>query len=64
MKRIVSACLEQTCKFENAEDYKTYIASLDAKDLKYSIVSVEDIPEGVLAKMKLQYLKYDTGEYI
>lgn len=65
MKRIVSACLEQTSRFESERDFNEYIERLEKKYTKYKIISTEKQPDSsVLTKVKLQYLNYDTGDYL
>ena len=38
MKRIISACLEQTQRFESEISYQAYIESLERKRIKYKII--------------------------
>lgn len=65
MKRIISACLEQTNRFETAEEFAAFTASLDRKSIKYKIVGKEAHPDGsVIAKIKKQYNHYDVGSYL
>lgn len=64
MKRIQSACLEQTSRFESEADFSDYIAKLQVKGTKYKLLSSETAADAsVTTKMKLQYQNYETGEY-
>lgn len=65
MKRIISACLEQTNRFETAEEFAAYTASMNRKNVKYKVVESENQPDGsVIVKIKKQYNHYDTGSYL
>lgn len=65
MKRIISACLEQTNRFESEEEYSAFISSMNRKQIKYKITSKEAQPDGsVIAGIKRQYNHYDTGSYL
>jgi hypothetical protein len=65
MKRIISACLEQTVRFETAEEFAAFSSAMDRKEIKYKIIESADQPDGsVIAKLKKQYNHYDTGSYM
>ncbi len=65
MKRLQSACLEQTIRFDPEDEYYSYKARLDAKHVKYQIIDVYTQADGsILAKIKRQYNGYDCGDYI
>lgn len=65
MKRILTACLEQTIKFELYEEYTKYIADLEKKNTKYKVVDeVKQSDGSVIIKIKKQYNGYDCGEYL
>jgi len=78
MKRVISACLQQTIHFQLKDDIdkKTaaefvksevehYKRALDAKRTKYQIVDEKTMEDGsVIIKIKKQVNSYDTGEYI
>ena len=55
MKRVISACQEQTHQFETEKDYQDYIVSLDRKRVKYNTV---------LVKMIKSYSNYPVADYL
>lgn len=65
VKRIMSACLEQTNRFESMLDYEAYIANLNRKKVRYKIVEMNTVGNGnVIAQIKKQYNNYDVGNYL
>lgn len=65
MKRIICACLEQTNRFETAEEFSAYISVMERKNVKYKVIEKDDMPDGtVVAKIKKQYNHYDVGTYL
>ena len=65
MKRIISACLEQTQTFETEHDYDVYIRGLERKGSRYKIVSKEVQENGsVIAKVIREYNAYPIGNYL
>ena len=65
MKRIISACLEQTQLFETEHDFQVYIRGLEKKRCRYKIVSREEKPDGsVIAKVAREYNTYPVGDYL
>jgi hypothetical protein len=65
MKRIISACLEQTQKFETDADYQTYIKGLERKRIKYKIVDKQvESDNTVIVKVKRDYSNYPVGDYL
>jgi hypothetical protein len=65
MKRIISACLEQTQKFETDGDYQTYIKGLERKRIKYKIVDKQvESDNTVIVKVKRDYSNYPVGDYL
>ncbi len=71
MKRIISACLEQTIRFDTyndarpEEDVKKYLELLDRKRTRYQVVSQERQEDGaVILKLKKQYNSYRTDGYL
>lgn len=65
MKRVVSACLEQTNRFENESDYNLFLSGLERKKIKFKVVDVQTQPDNsVIVKIKKQYNDYDTGDYL
>ena len=78
MKRIQSACLEQTLHFQLKEDvdhslavsevqaeYEKYKNRLNKMKVRYEIVEERVQDDGsILLKIKKQYNGYDVGEYL
>lgn len=71
MKRITSACLSQTIKFEafTAEEvkaeYELYLKKMDAKNVRYVIDDYHEDGHGIInIKIRKQYNAYHTGEYL
>ncbi|MBU9727448.1 hypothetical protein [Diplocloster modestus] len=65
MKRIISACLEQTQKFESLEEFEAYQNSLDRKHIKYKIVDKQEQPgHSVSIKIIRSYNDYPVGNYM
>lgn len=77
MKRIKTACLEQTIHFQLKEDidhevavkmvqeeYEHYKKMLERKNTKYKIV--EEMPQAdgsLMIRIKKQYLHHEVGDY-
>lgn len=78
MKRIKSACLQQTLHFmlkedlrhEDAvrsvkEDLAAYRLQLERSRTRYQIDSEEEQPDGsIIVKIRKQYNSYDCGDYL
>lgn len=65
MKRIISACLEQTVRFETAEEFSAFTSAMNRKETKYKILENASQSDGsVIVKLKKQYNHYDTGSYM
>jgi dsRNA-specific ribonuclease len=65
MKRVISACLEQTQKFETESDYQTYIKGLERKHIKYKIVDKQARSDStVTVKIVRDYNDYPVGDYL
>ena len=65
MKRIESACLEQTILFEVKDEYETYKATLKRKHIKHEIYDEQTRSDGsVVIKIRRQYNSYDCSGYI
>lgn len=71
MRRITSACLEQTIRFDvmpGADpelELKYYLEQLKMRRTKFELVSKEVRSDGNLyIKIKKQYINYSTAEYI
>lgn len=71
MKRITSACLEQTIRFDTyndanpKDDLKRFLELMDRKNTKYQIVDQMENSDGsVIIKIKKQYNAYKTDGYI
>lgn len=77
MKRIKSACLEQTIHFmlkdgigsamakkEVQQEYEKYKIQLDHNRTKYKIIEEHSQPDGsIIIKIKKQYNNHNVGEY-
>ena len=71
MRRITSACLLQTIKFDTANDanpeqeLKIYLSKLDSKKTKYVIEEQKKEADGsVVLKIRRQYTAYKTYGYM
>ena len=78
MKRIQSACLEQTIRFAMKDEvpaaeaeamaqaeYRHYLAQLDRARTAYKVL--EELPQNdgsLIIRIKRQYNSYDVGEYL
>lgn len=57
MKRIISAYLEQTLKFETEENYQAYIHGLERKQTKFKIVDRQMQPDSTVIIKIIKNLK-------
>ncbi len=71
MKRITSACLEQTIRFDTyndanpQEDLKRFLELMDRKNTKYQVVEQNRMDDGsIIIRLKKQYNAYRTDGYI
>ena len=71
MKRITSACLSQTIRFEAftpqevKAEYDLYLKKLDAKNTKYVIDDFQDNSHGVITvKIRKEYNYHNRGESV
>lgn len=71
MRRIMSACLLQTMRFDTTkmanpeQDFQAYCHKLDRENIKYVIENQKVEPDGSLVvKVKKQYNAYQTDGYI
>lgn len=67
MKRVISACLEQTIKFESEMDYSTFIRGLENKHLhpvRYKIVKKETQPDHSILVGIIRECGYPVGDYL
>ena len=78
MKRIKSACLEQTIHFELKADLEKeeavqgvqrevehYKLSMDRRHVKYKVLEENTLPDGsIQMKIKKQYNSYPCGDYL
>lgn len=77
MKRIQSACLNQTIHFQSKDDmpretvvrdvkaeYESYKKQLDRKNTKYRIIDEQTQDDGsIIVKLKKQINQYNVGDY-
>ena len=78
MKRIQSACLEQTIRFLTKDDvpveesrrlvqaeYRHYLEQLDRNRTGYKVLEETPQPDGsLLVLLKRQYNHYSTGDFL
>lgn len=78
MKRVLTACIEQTLHFQLKEgvpraeaaeavkkEYAQYRQQLERKRTKYKILSEEEHPDGsIVIRLKKQYNDHDCGDYL
>lgn len=78
MKRIQSACLNQTVHFQLKDgipheaavrevqaEYQNYKSSLERSRTQYRILEELPQPDGsIIIKVKKQYLDYSVGDYL
>jgi hypothetical protein len=65
MKRVISACVEQTQKFEMEKDLESYINSLERKRVKYKIVDRKQSSDNtVMLKIIMQCSDFPVGDYL
>ena len=78
MKRIQSACLEQTIRFAAKDaataaeaarladsEYRQYLVQLDRGRTAYKVLEEQPQKDGsLLIRIKRQYNSYDTGTYL
>ncbi|MGN0964772.1 MAG: hypothetical protein ACI4O6_05380 [Dysosmobacter sp.] len=78
MKRIQSACLEQTIRFAMKDDipreearqmvraeYRHYLEQMDRNRTGYKVL--EELPQAdgsLIVRLKRQYNNYDVGDYL
>ena len=65
MKRITSACLEQTLIFDSREELEAYRRQMEKKRVPFEVESVEELSGGqVCARAKRRYVHYPVGDYM
>lgn len=64
MKRIITACLEQTIKFESSEEFEAFKEQLTRKGTKFKVTDTENNGSNVIVRLKKQYNGYDVGSYL
>ncbi|MGN0802521.1 MAG: hypothetical protein ACI4MF_08010 [Candidatus Faecivicinus sp.] len=65
MKRIESACLEQTLIFDSREELEAYKRQLEKKRVPFKVESVQELPDSMVSvHMKRRYVHYPVGEYL
>ena len=72
MRRILSACLEQTIRFEDVAgtissevEFQQYKLKLERKGTKYEVLDTQIQPDGsLIVKIKRQYNSYKTDGYM
>lgn len=65
VKRILSACLNQTLSFETQRDYRIYLDGLERKQIPFQILEKTARGDGsLLVRMKRAYNNYPVGSYL
>lgn len=71
MKRVISACVEQTLRFDTSkdanpqEDFKQYINMLNKKHTKHEVLDTQTDKDGsIVVKIKKEYNNYSTEGYM
>ena len=78
MKRIQSACLEQTIRFVMKDDipreearqtvraeYRHYLEQMDRNRTGYKVLEEQPQADGsLIVRLKRQYNNYDVGDYL
>lgn len=65
MKRIQSACLEQTLVFGSEEQLELYKRQLERRRVAYRLLDSEAQSDGTLCvRMRRRYVNYPTGDYL
>lgn len=64
MKRILSACVEQTLRFETKDEAAVYLRRLERKRIPYRIDEQTERAECVEIKIARAYNAYPSGEYL
>lgn len=72
MKRIISACLEQTIRFEDITgvtkpetEFEHYKEKLERRGTKYQVLETQTLEGGaLLVKLRKQYNSYKTEGYM
>lgn len=65
MKRIQSACVEETLCFENSVYCENYLRTLNRKHVKYRILERKQEEDGyVVLCIKRDYNGYPVGDYL
>lgn len=65
MKRILSACLEQTQRFEVPENFEAYQRTLERRKVRYKILDKKAEPDGSLTvRLIRDYNHYPVGNYL
>lgn len=71
MRRIKSACLLQTIRFDTAngenpkQEFEAYCRRLERKKTKYAVEETEEQPDGsLLVKLRKQYNTYGMEGYL
>lgn len=71
MKRIMSACLQQTIKFDTLkdtdpkEDFQRYLKTLERKGQAYKILETKNENDGsIIVKLIKQYNSYSAEGYL
>lgn len=65
MKRVISACLEQTLKFVAEEDYQNFIKGLERRRVKFKAFDKQVQPDNTITVKIIKNQKgYAIGDYL
>lgn len=64
-KRIQSACLQQTIRFETPAEFAEYKSKLERKRVQFVTDDMQVQPDGsVIVQVRRQYNNYSVQEYL
>ncbi len=65
MKRIESACLEQTLIFDSREELEIFKRQLEKKRVPFKVEGVQDLTDGMVSvRMLRRYVHDPVGDYL
>ena len=65
MKRITSACLEQTLIFDSQQELDAFRKKMKAKGVPFQVERVDMLEDGMVSvRAKRRYIHYPVGEYM
>lgn len=65
MKRVISACLEQTLKFGGEDEFQIFFGRRDSRQTKYKIVEKKVQPDStIVVKILREHSTFPVGDYL